>query len=122
MVPSAITVTSDPGLQFRVVDGFRDLVDELALARPVILGVDDLQWADPSSLLTLAGIGRNSTSPVGVIGSLRPTPRSTELDRLVAAWEAAGAQRVAVGPLGGVAVRELVTQLVATEPGPQAAG
>jgi DNA-binding CsgD family transcriptional regulator len=116
---STITVTSDPGLQFRVVDAFRDLADELAASRPLIVGVDDLQWADPSSLLTLAGIGGNSTSPLGVIGCVRPTPRASELDRLLAAWEAAGAQRVAVGPLGEGAVRELVTQLIGTEPGPQ---
>src|SRR5215831_15244492 len=44
-----ITVTSDPGLRFRVVDALTDLVEELALAGPVVLGVDDLQWADPSS-------------------------------------------------------------------------
>src|SRR4030095_14152502 len=49
-----ITVTSDPGLQFRTVDAFADLAEELALSGPLVIGVDDLQWADPSSLLTLA--------------------------------------------------------------------
>ena len=48
-----ITVTSDPGLRFRVVDALTDLVEELALAGPVVLGLDDLQWADSSSLLTV---------------------------------------------------------------------
>ena len=41
-----ITVTSDPGLRFRVVDALADLVEELALAGPLVIGVDDLQWAD----------------------------------------------------------------------------
>jgi predicted ATPase len=53
-----ITVTSDPGLRFRVVDAFTDLVEELALAGPVLLGLDDLQWADPSSLLALGALAR----------------------------------------------------------------
>ena len=56
-----ITVTSDPGLRFRVVDAFTDLVEELALAGPVVIGLDDLQWADPSSLLTLGALGRRLT-------------------------------------------------------------
>ena len=40
-----ITVTSDPGLRFRVVDALADLVEELALAGSLVIGVDDLQWA-----------------------------------------------------------------------------
>jgi predicted ATPase len=52
-----ITVTSDPGLRFRVVDAITDLVEELAQAGPVVLGLDDLQWADPSSLLTVGCAG-----------------------------------------------------------------
>lgn len=38
-----ITVTSDPGLQFRVVDAFGDLAEALAMAGPMVIGVDDLQ-------------------------------------------------------------------------------
>src|SRR5205823_9809033 len=38
-----ITVTSDPGLQFRAVDAFVDLVEELALRAPLVIGLDDLQ-------------------------------------------------------------------------------
>jgi predicted ATPase len=52
-----ITVTSDPGLRFRVVDAFTDLVEELALAGSLVIGLDDLQWADLSSLLTLGALG-----------------------------------------------------------------
>ena len=71
-----ITVTSDPGLRFRAVDAFADLAEELALAGPLVIGVDDLQWADPSSLLTLAAVSRRlAYLPVALIGCLRPSPR-----------------------------------------------
>src|SRR6516165_2293756 len=115
-----ITVTSDPGLRFRVVDALTDLVEELALAGPVVLGLDDLQWADPSSLLTVSVLARRLTGlPVGVIGCLRSSPRVAELDRLVGALEAAGARHLVLRPLTGEAVTGLVAQAVAAEPGPR---
>ena len=80
-----ITVTSDPGLRFRVVDALADLVEELALPGPLVIGLDDLQWADPSSLLTLSALSRRvEYLPVGLIACFRPAPRPPELDRLVA--------------------------------------
>jgi hypothetical protein len=45
-----ITVTSDPGLRFRAVDACADLAEPLALSGPLVIGVDDPQWANPSSL------------------------------------------------------------------------
>jgi predicted ATPase len=114
-----ITVTSDPGLLFRTVDAFTDLVDELALAGPLVIGVDDLQWADPSSLLTLGAVGRRlAYVPVAVIGCLRPAPRAAELERLAGALEAAGARHLALSPLRDDAVHDLVADIVAAEPGP----
>jgi predicted ATPase len=115
-----ITVTSDPGLRFRVVDALTDLVEELALAAPVVLGLDDLQWADPSSLLTVGALARRLTDlPVGLIGCLRPSPRVAELDRLAGALEAAGARHLVLHALTGEAVAGLVAQVVEAEPGPR---
>ena len=76
-----ITVTSDPGLQFRAVDAFSDLVEELALSGPLVIGADDLQWGDPSSLLALGAIARLGYLPVALLGCFRPAPRIPELDR-----------------------------------------
>jgi DNA-binding CsgD family transcriptional regulator/tetratricopeptide (TPR) repeat protein len=114
-----ITVTSDPGLQFRTVDAFGDLAEELALSGPLVIGVDDLQWADPSSLLTLATVNRRlAYLQVALIGCLRPAPRVADLDRLCGALEAVGARRLALGPLADSAVQELVADTIAAEPGP----
>ena len=113
-----ITVTSDPGLRFRVVDALADLVEELALPGPLLIGLDDLQWADPSSLLTLSTLTRRvEYLPVGLIGCFRPAPRPPELDRLVAWLAAAAGRHLSLGGLTGQAVTDLVTDVVAAVPG-----
>ena len=81
-------MTSDQGLRFRVVDAFADLAEELALSGPLVIGMDDLQWADPSSLLTLGAVGRRlAYLPVALVGCFRPSPRVAELDRLAGVLE-----------------------------------
>jgi DNA-binding CsgD family transcriptional regulator/tetratricopeptide (TPR) repeat protein len=114
-----VTVTSDPGLLFRAVDAFTDLAEALALAGPLVIGVDDLQWADSSSVLALGATARRMVGlPVALIGCLRPLPRSVDLDRLTGLLEAAGARRIWLGPLADTAVRDLVADAVAADPGP----
>jgi predicted ATPase len=114
-----ISVTSDPGLQFRALDAFGDLVEMLGLAGPLVIGLDDLHWADPSTLLTLGSMARRIAGlPVALIGCLRPLPHSPDLDRLAGVLETAGAQRIRLAPLAGDAVRDLVADAVAAEPGP----
>jgi predicted ATPase len=113
-----VTVSSDPGLQFQAVDAFVDLAEALALDRPLVVGVDDLQWADPSSLLTLGALGgRLAGAPVALVGCLRPSPHAAELERALRALDAAGASRLVLGGLEDQAVVELVAEVVAAEPG-----
>src|SRR6201990_3277007 len=112
-----ITVTSDPGLRFRVVDAFTDLAEELALAGPLVIGLDDLQWGGPSSLLTLGVLGRRlDYLPVGLIACFRPSHQTAELDRLAGALEAAGARHLVLHPLTGEAVTGLVAPGGAGQP------
>jgi DNA-binding CsgD family transcriptional regulator len=113
-----LTVSSDPGLQFQAVDAFVDLMESLALRGPLVVGVDDLQWADPSSLLTLGTVGgRLADVPLVLVACLRPSPRAAELERALAALDGAGARRLPLGRLGEDAVAELVAEVVAAEPG-----
>ncbi len=114
-----ITVTSDPGLQFRAVDAFVDLVEELALAGPLLIGLDDLQWADPSSLLTISALGRRlGYLPVALIGCFRPSPRVPQLQRAVESLRAVGARHLVLHRLTEQAVAELVAEAVGAQPGP----
>jgi len=116
---SPITVSSDPGLQFRAVDAITDLAEELAVDRPLVIGLDDLQWADQSSLLTLGALSRRLADlPAALIGCFRPTPRVPALHRLLDSLREAGARHLAVRGLDDRSVSALATEILAAEPGP----
>jgi DNA-binding NarL/FixJ family response regulator/tetratricopeptide (TPR) repeat protein len=115
-----ITVSSDSGLRFRVLDALTDLAEELALDRPLVIGLDDLQWADPSSLLTVAAIGRRLAHlPVALIACFRPSPRSADLQRVIDSLEGSGARHFTLSRLTDRAVSRLVAEIVDAEPGPR---
>ena len=108
---------ANPGLQYRVVEALSALVERLATQAPLILALDDLQWADASTLVALRAIGRRvQTLPVVLLGSCRVGHQSTELHRVTDDLLRDGARRLALGPLDPEAVTSLVTQVLDAPP------
>jgi DNA-binding CsgD family transcriptional regulator/tetratricopeptide (TPR) repeat protein len=108
-----------PSTEFRVVEAFVDLVEELSARGPVALAVEDLQWADPSTLLVLHRLGRRiGRLPVMLVATARPVPRSVELAACLEGLRANGGTELALGPLDQAAVAELVQELVGAPLGP----
>ena len=70
--------------EFRVVEAVLTLVEELSAKRPLVVAIDDLQWADPSTILVLHRLGRSvHRLPVLLLCACRPLPRPPDLERLV---------------------------------------
>lgn len=114
-----VDLKAGPSIRYQVVEAILRLAERQALTDPIVLVLEDLHWADPSSVLTVHMLAsRLRDLPVGLIATFRPGgSRDRDLDRVVEALEADGADRLVLGPLGATEVAALVTALVGARPG-----
>jgi DNA-binding CsgD family transcriptional regulator len=114
----SVLMSPVPDFQFRVVEEVIDLVEGLTRAGPVLVAIDDLQWADPATLLTVLELGRRFTSvPLALLGVFRPAPRRADLDRVIASLRMA--THLTLGPIPPDDVAQLVERMLAAPPGPR---
>jgi len=109
----------DSGAQFRLFEEFAEVVGQIAARQPTVLVIDDLQWADGSSLQLLSHLAARLPRSTALIGALRnraPKPGS-ELTRFLAtASRVPGHRRIRLGPLAPDEVAELVRRETSQEP------
>jgi hypothetical protein len=73
-----------PDLRYQIVEEILDLLEAAAAAGPVVLVLEDVHWADDSTLLAFRSMVRPLAHvPLLPVASLRPAPRSAELDQLL---------------------------------------
>lgn len=103
---------------FVITDAFADLIEEEALTGAVAMVVDDLQWADASTLYVLESLSRRlSYVPVAFLGAIRAVPRPPGLERLIQRSLEEGGHLLHVGPLLDDEIRALVERTVGSTPG-----
>ncbi len=108
-----------PDVRFRLVEAFVSLAERLSLAGPALVTLEDLHWADPSTLLTLDHLGRRLAQvPLVLLGTLRPASPPAELGRVVDGLVDRGGLLVVLGPLDEHAVAALVEEAAGARPGP----
>ncbi len=95
-----------------VVERMRAALEQAAASRALLVVLDDLQWADPASLLALGSLTAALFSyPVGWLLGLRPLPASSALDGVLARLERAGAVRLHLGALSAADALTLARDL-----------
>jgi DNA-binding CsgD family transcriptional regulator len=106
------TVTDPPAVAAERVLG---MVEELCADGPVVLALDDLQWADKVTVTVCSRLMKLVDQlPLLLIGTLRPVPVRDDLSAL---WRQLGPDgQVSLGPLPADAIGELVAQLVGAPP------
>jgi DNA-binding CsgD family transcriptional regulator len=106
-------------LRFRLVDLVVSLLERLAGQAPLVVALDNLHWADPSTLLAIRHVWRGLRHlPLAIIATLRPLPRSLELEGTMAELADRGALHLRLGPLDDEGVRALVEETLGLGPGP----
>ncbi|HEX2052324.1 MAG TPA: AAA family ATPase [Actinomycetota bacterium] len=101
------------GTEFRVVEAMLELIDEACAERPLTIAIDDVQWADPSTLVALHFLARQIQQlPLALLVACRLVPRSPELEQLLRSLEQHKAARLRLDPLDDDAVRRLVESVL----------
>jgi len=114
---------SDPGVQSLLIDDLTDRIEARCVDGPVALCLDDLHWADASTLATLAAVARRAGDlPLLLVLASRPIPRSHELAAFLDLLEGSRVDvpvtRLALDRLDPAQVDVLATELLHATPGP----
>jgi DNA-binding CsgD family transcriptional regulator/tetratricopeptide (TPR) repeat protein len=103
-----------------VVERLLVFVDQQCARSPVVLVLDNLQWADELSLLAWTRLARVSAgSPLLLASACRPVAPGSRLVGLRRALQASGAEIIGLGPLATPCVDRLVEVLIGYPPGPR---
>ena len=110
--------TADEG--WLIVESVLNLLEDLASTAPVVLAVEDLQWADPLTLRAVHSITRHLTRlPLALFATVRQGAHSADVDRAVADLLARGAEHVVLGPLGSEEAADLAGEVAGLPVGPR---
>ncbi len=104
---------------FAVVEALMALVDQWCTASPVMLILDDANWADSDSLAVLERLGEVVTElPLLIVLAIRPLPRGDSLAALLKQFHAWDATELQLEPLTAAEVATLIEDVLGAVPGP----
>jgi DNA-binding CsgD family transcriptional regulator len=108
-----------PEQRYWLLEELESLLEEAALASPVLVCIDDVHWADGGSLAALRTLPpRLAHLPIMWLASFREGQARAELRAAIESLEEIGAQTLLLGPLDGDAVGQLTEDLLGAEPDP----
>ncbi|GAA1414969.1 hypothetical protein GCM10009662_62480 [Catellatospora coxensis] len=110
--------------QFRLFEQIVTVIGQAATERPLLLVIDDLQWADAASLQLFGHLAARLPNGTAIIGALRdraPTPGSDLSRVLAAASRLPSHRRIQLGPLSLTDVAELIRRETGQAPGVETA-
>ncbi len=107
-------------LRYQIVEEILDLLEDSCAKGPVVLVLEDVHWADDSTVLAFRSVVRRLAHvPLLLVASLRPAPRSAELDQLLNDVVDDGARVIRLGAFAPDEVRALARAELGVAPGPE---
>lgn len=90
---------------------------KLAARGPVLITLDDVQWADVTTIAALRALPTwLAEYPIGWVLLRRMGARDPPIDWLFGEWEHLGASRIALGPLADDAVADVIADVLRARP------
>jgi DNA-binding CsgD family transcriptional regulator len=108
---------AEPRIRYLILEAILELVENLAVKAPVLLVLEDLHWADSSSLLTLRALAqRLSHLGLVLLASFRPWPRTSEFHAAMEGLVNQSALHLQLNPLNDESVDALAADLMGAAP------
>jgi DNA-binding CsgD family transcriptional regulator len=109
-----------PADRFRVIDTLVEHIASECERVPMVLVLDDIQWADSATLFAVQQLNdRLALTRLALVLASRPIPRSAELRRLLAGLRSDSILRIRLQALAGGDVARLTQQLTGHPPSAQ---
>jgi DNA-binding CsgD family transcriptional regulator len=103
---------------FHVAETMIECIETLCVGTGVLVAIEDLHWADTGTLGVLGRVAAEIEQfPAALVVSMRPQPRSPQLERLLGVFAARGSATLRVGPLDQRSCEQLLESLVGASPG-----
>jgi DNA-binding CsgD family transcriptional regulator len=109
---------ASPEQRYWLLQDLQALLERAALEAPLLVCLDDLQWADSGTAAALRALpARLATVPVAWVLALRPGQGSRPLRAALEYLERHGAAKIVLGPLDQAGVAQVAADVLRAEPG-----
>ena len=106
-----------PEQRYWLLQELETLLERAALDRPLLISLDDLQWADSGTAAALMALPvRLADLPVAWVLAFRPNQGSAQVLSAIEHLDQSGAERIVLGPLDDAAVAQVAGDVIDAEP------
>ena len=106
-----------PEQRYWLLQDLQAMLERSALDRPLLISLDDQQWADSGTAAALRALPvRLADLPVAWIVAFRPRQGSPQLLSAIEHLDHSGAERIVLGPLDDSAVAQVAEDVMDAEP------
>jgi DNA-binding CsgD family transcriptional regulator len=106
-----------PEQRYWLLQDLQAMLERAALGGPMLISLDDLQWADSGTAAALRALPvRLAGTPIAWILAFRPGQGSAQLLGALEHLHQSGGERIVVGPLDDAAVAQVAEDVMDAEP------
>ncbi|MDP9244937.1 MAG: AAA family ATPase [Chloroflexota bacterium] len=112
------SIRTEPGQRFWLLRDLEDLLERAAQSEPIVIVIDDAQWADAGTSAALRTLTRSlAGSAIAWLIGWRPSPESApDAASAIEHLKRAGAIVIKLGPLDEAATARLAAELLGGQP------